>query len=119
MPRGRGVTGCRVGWASARSGETAILGDPTAHFGYDAMESDERGRENPMKSIQYLVLAAGLILLKSVAWAHDSSDYSEVRILGDTSGNHDLSCTIIRPWGLDGAPDPALAPYPVGGWLNG
>ena len=26
---------------------------------------------------------------------------------------------MIRPWGLDSAPDPALVPYPVIGWLNG
>ncbi len=66
-----------------------------------------------------VILAAGLLLLNAAAWAHPSPDYSEVRIFGSTSGNHDLSCTVIRPWGLDGAPNLEFVPYPVIGWLNG
>ena len=66
-----------------------------------------------------LVLATGLVLLHAAAWAHPSPDYSEVRIFGATSGNHDLSCTVIRPWGLEGGPNPDFAPYPAAGWLNG
>ena len=66
-----------------------------------------------------MILAAGLCLLTTTAWAHPSDDYTEVRVFGSTSGNHDLSCTVIQPWGRDDEPDLALAPYPVIGWLNG
>ncbi|MFT5220603.1 MAG: hypothetical protein ACI9LO_001333 [Planctomycetota bacterium] len=39
------------------------------------------------------------------------------RIRGNSKGNHDLDCTIIRPWAS--AADPLQSPYPVIAWANG
>lgn len=42
--------------------------------------------------------------------------HSEQRVTGHSQGNHDLDCTIIRPWRNSGPTD---APYPVIAWANG
>jgi dienelactone hydrolase len=43
--------------------------------------------------------------------------YSEDDVTGTTSGNHDLDCTIIRPY--TDKTGPGNDEYPVVGWLNG
>ena len=46
-------------------------------------------------------------------------DCSEIRVTGDSLGNHDLDCTVIQPWPEGGGPDPRDVPYPIIGWANG
>jgi len=43
--------------------------------------------------------------------------YSEELVMGPTQGNHELNCTVIRPWGSP--PGPKKGPYPVIVWANG
>jgi len=46
-------------------------------------------------------------------------DCSEIRVAGRSQGNHELDCTVIRPWSLGEEPNPRDLPYPVIGWANG
>jgi dienelactone hydrolase len=70
-----------------------------------------------MKTPVAFSLFASLILLIGQAFASPPEDtYSEERVTGRSRGNHDLDCTIIRPWGEAG---PDAAPYPVIAWANG
>jgi hypothetical protein len=43
--------------------------------------------------------------------------YSEESVPGNTHGNHDLDCTVIRPWGKSSGS--GNVQYPVIGWANG
>lgn len=44
-------------------------------------------------------------------------DFTCTRVTGNSQGNHELDCTIIRPWA--GQADPDQRPYPVIAWANG
>lgn len=44
---------------------------------------------------------------------------SEIRVTGHSQGNHELDCTVIRPWNDDDSPDSRDVPYPVIAWANG
>ena len=59
-----------------------------------------------------LLLSAGLLFLGA-----GPAKYSEETITGPTQGNHELNCTVIRPWVRP--PGPNQGPYPVIVWANG
>jgi hypothetical protein len=59
-----------------------------------------------------LLLIAGLLFLGA-----GPAKYSEETVTGPTQGNHELNCTIIRPWVR--SPGPNQGPYPVIVWANG
>jgi hypothetical protein len=59
-----------------------------------------------------LIISAGIILLGA-----GPAEYSEVLVPGPTQGNHELDCTVIRPW--VSSPNPRIDSYPVIVWANG
>jgi predicted esterase len=59
-----------------------------------------------------LLLSAGLLFLGA-----GPAKYSEETVTGPTQGNHELNCTIIRPWVRP--PGRNQGPYPVIVWANG
>jgi dienelactone hydrolase len=61
--------------------------------------------------------AAAALALFVAAPAVQAGGHSEQLVVGDTQGNHDLDCVVIRPWADDAGPDDRL--YPVIGWANG
>lgn len=69
------------------------------------------------KKITYPIF--GLIffsILLGATIAASEETYSEETITGNSEGNHELDCTIIRPWDSGG---PQEASYPVIVWTNG
>jgi hypothetical protein len=46
-------------------------------------------------------------------------DCSEYHVTGHSRGNHELDCTVIRPWNEGDGPDPGNVQYPVIAWANG
>ena len=52
-------------------------------------------------------------------YGYENKNCSEIRVNGHSQGNHELDCTVIRPWSKDADPDPRDVPYPVIGWANG
>jgi hypothetical protein len=69
--------------------------------------------------IATLVTSFFLIVAALFSLGAGSLKYSEVIIPTDPppKANHELSCTVIRPW--VGSPDPDQSPYPVIIWANG
>ena len=63
------------------------------------------------------VVAGAAAALFVAAPAVQAGGHSEQLVVGDTRGNHDLACVVIRPWADDAGPDDRL--YPVIGWANG
>jgi dienelactone hydrolase len=59
-----------------------------------------------------LIFSTGIILLGA-----GPAKYSEETVTGPTQGNHDLDCTVIRPW--VNSPNPNQGPYPIIVWANG
>ncbi len=57
-----------------------------------------------------------LFLFVGQASAAPPVQYSEETVTGSTQGNHDLNCTIIRPWKNSSGPSTI---YPVIIWANG
>ena len=68
-------------------------------------------RITPVVTLLFL-LGAGIILLGA-----GPVQYSEENVSGISQGNHELDCTVIRPW--RSTSDPADYKYPVIGWANG
>ncbi len=65
------------------------------------------------RSIAFLfLLVAGIFLVGA-----GPAKYSEETVTGPSQGNHELNCTVIRPW--DSPPGPNQGPYPVIVWANG
>jgi hypothetical protein len=60
----------------------------------------------------FFLLGAGIILLGA-----GPARYSEEHVTGPAKGNHELNCTVIRPW--VSPPGPKQGPYPVIVWANG
>jgi hypothetical protein len=58
------------------------------------------------------LLGAGIIFLGA-----GPVRYSEENVTGTSQGNHELDCTVIRPW--RNTSGPADYKYPVIGWANG
>jgi dienelactone hydrolase len=46
-------------------------------------------------------------------------DCSEIHVTGHSQGNHELDCTVIRPWNEGDTPDSRSVLYPIIGWANG
>jgi predicted esterase len=81
--------------------------------------------------ISFLLIVSGLFLLDAgpvnsepcYFWEDGVStivkDCSEIRVTGHSQGNHELGCTVIRPWNEGDSPDPRSVPYPIIGWANG
>jgi hypothetical protein len=69
-----------------------------------------------MKSSVAVGAFAALALLAGPAFA-GSAGYSEQFVTGNSQGNHELDCVVIRPWNAEAGPDDRL--YPVIGWANG
>lgn len=53
----------------------------------------------------------------SPGWEGPTDEYSIKIVGGNPKGNHQLDCTVIRPWKDDKAP--TEGPYPIIGWANG
>ena len=53
-----------------------------------------------------LIFSTGIILLGA-----GPAKYSEETVTGPTQGNHDLDCTVIRPW--VNSPNPNQGFYPI------
>ena len=68
-----------------------------------------------MRALAVIGTFAALTLLFGQAYSGPPT-YTEERVTGSSQGNHDLDCTVIRPWGRSG---PNAAPYPVIAWANG
>jgi dienelactone hydrolase len=63
-------------------------------------------------------LVATLFVFVGTAIASPPAKYSEQEVVGGhTSGNHELDCTVIRPWRSSSGP--ANTQYPVIAWANG
>ena len=69
-----------------------------------------------MKPSIFIGALAVLALATGVPNAR-SAEHSEQNVLGDSKGNHELDCLVIRPWSADDGPDDFE--YPVIGWANG
>jgi predicted esterase len=79
----------------------------------------------------FLLIVSGLFLLDAGSvnsepcyfWEDGMStivkNCSEIRVTGHSQGNHELDCTVIRPWHEGDSPDGRRVPYPVIGWANG
>jgi dienelactone hydrolase len=48
-------------------------------------------------------------------YGYENKNYSEIRVIGHSQGNHKLDCAVIRPWKRS----PAGLEYPVIAWANG
>jgi len=59
-----------------------------------------------------IVLIAGVFLISA-----GPIKYSEEDVTGSSQGNHDLDCTVIRPWVK--SPNLNQGPYPIIIWANG
>ena len=60
----------------------------------------------------FFLLTAGLFLIGA-----GPAKYSKETVTGPAQGNHELNCTVIRPW--VSPPGPKQGPYPVIVWANG
>jgi hypothetical protein len=69
-----------------------------------------------MKPHAFAGAVAALVLFAGPSFA-GSAKYSEQLVVGDSQGNHELDCLVIRPWPEGKGPDDRL--YPVIGWANG
>lgn len=69
-----------------------------------------------MKSSIAVGACAALVLLAVPALA-GPAEHSEQSVTGNSQGNHELDCVVIRPWSNDAGPDERL--YPAIGWANG
>ena len=58
-----------------------------------------------------------LFVFAGSALAAPTVRYSEDTVTGDSNGNHELDCTVIRPW--KSRSGPGNAQYPVIVWANG
>jgi hypothetical protein len=58
------------------------------------------------------LLCAGIILVGA-----RPAKYSEETVTGPSQGNHELNCTVIRPW--VSPPGPNQGTYPIIVWANG
>jgi dienelactone hydrolase len=70
-----------------------------------------------MKKLVLFGLIAILFIFVGQALADPPAPYSEEVITGTTQGNHDLDCTVIRPWSSSSGPGGGQ--YPVIIWANG
>ena len=71
-----------------------------------------------MRKIVLIILVATLFVFVGTAIASPPAKYSEQEVVGGhTSGNHELDCTVIRPWRSSSGP--ANTQYPVIAWANG
>ena len=59
-----------------------------------------------------IVLIAGVFLISA-----GPIKFSEEDVTGSSQGNHDLDCTVIRPWVK--SPNLNQGPYPIIIWANG
>jgi hypothetical protein len=74
--------------------------------------------EDKMKKIVLIGLVVTLFIFVGAAFARQPTASSEQEVVGGrTSGNHELDCTVIRPWDSDSGP--ANTQYPVIAWGNG
>jgi hypothetical protein len=69
-----------------------------------------------MKRLVFFGLIILLFVFAGLAFAPPPG-YSEEVVTGVTQGNHDLDCTVIRPWSESAGP--GSAEYPVIIWANG
>ncbi|MGB7095179.1 MAG: hypothetical protein WBD62_11095, partial [Anaerolineales bacterium] len=58
-----------------------------------------------------------VIMFGGIAARPPQADYSEEDVHGHSQGNHELDCTVIRPW--DKSLGPGSTKYPVIVWANG
>ena len=70
-----------------------------------------------MKKIVLIGLVAALFIFVGSAIASPPAKYSEETVTGHSSGNHELDCTVIRPWRSSSGP--GNTQYPVIVWANG
>jgi predicted esterase len=70
-----------------------------------------------MKKIIMLGIFVALFLFVGSVFARPTSEYSEKTVTGPSQGNHELDCTVIRPWGNSSGPGDNQ--YPVIVWANG
>ena len=70
-----------------------------------------------MKKHFLLGLFAALLIFVGSALAAPPDKYSEDTVIGHSNGNHELDCTVIRPW--KSSSGPGKAQYPVIVWANG
>ena len=73
--------------------------------------------EDKMKKIVLIGLVVTLFIFVGSAIASPPDKYSEETVTGHSSGNHELDCTVIRPWRSSSGP--ASTQYPVIVWANG
>jgi hypothetical protein len=76
---------------------------------------------NPEEDLMRKFVGFGLVVVLFVfagqALAAPPARYSEQDVTGTTQGNHELDCTVIRPWSDSAGPGSTL--YPVIVWANG
>jgi len=70
-----------------------------------------------MKKKVLLGLFLVLFIFVGSVFARPTAGYSEETVTGHSNGNHELDCTVIRPW--DRSAGPGNAQYPVIVWANG
>ncbi len=70
-----------------------------------------------MKKHVLIGLLITLFLFVGTVFASPTGRYSEETVTGPSNGNHELDCTVIRPWRDSSVP--ADRQYPVIVWANG
>jgi hypothetical protein len=80
-------------------------------------KDNSKWRRILMKKIVLLGLAAALFIFVGSAIASPPAEYSEKIVTGHSKGNHELDCTVMRPW--DASSGPNNKEYPVIVWANG
>jgi dienelactone hydrolase len=78
---------------------------------------DTADKEETMKRKLLFGLLVALLVAGQALAAPPAPQYSEELVTGLTQGNHDLDCTVIRPWVTSVGPGSTL--YPVIVWANG
>jgi predicted esterase len=73
--------------------------------------------EKIMKIKAITVFIVLVLLSVGTVYAAPPVPYSEQLVEGSSQGNHELDCTVIRPW--RNSPSPSNKQYPVIVWANG
>jgi hypothetical protein len=70
-----------------------------------------------MKAKILIGLFLVLVVFVGQAFAASHDVFSEEVVVGHSNGNHELDCTVIRPW--EASSSPGNTQYPVIAWANG
>jgi hypothetical protein len=70
-----------------------------------------------MKKQILIVIIIALFIFVGTAFAAPPAKHSEEIVTGHSNGNHELDCTVIRPW--TSSSGPGDTEYPVIVWANG